>query len=181
MIRLQAQTFTSFRVPLLVTTCARKDGVSIPSLPSKLPNLFLTCIVDLEVDQIREVVWNKLSFDHLVIDSETKEIVEALITNQIAGEQSTDIIESKGNGLIILLHGVSQISYVTKSKDRDSEVLSVGLQLLEGQRRLASNDNSYPIPCMNATDECAIFRDLVQAKHIRPRALQRWRRDRCIE
>ncbi|KAF2802194.1 P-loop containing nucleoside triphosphate hydrolase protein [Mytilinidion resinicola] len=61
--------------------------------------------VDLEVDLIREITWNKQSFAHLVVDSETKELVQALITNQIAREQGTDIIESKGNGLIILLHG----------------------------------------------------------------------------
>jgi SpoVK/Ycf46/Vps4 family AAA+-type ATPase len=61
--------------------------------------------VDLEVDQIRDVTWNKQSFDHLVIEPETKTLIRALITNQIAREQGTDIIESKGNGLIILLHG----------------------------------------------------------------------------
>jgi SpoVK/Ycf46/Vps4 family AAA+-type ATPase len=61
--------------------------------------------VDLEVDQIRDVSWNTLSFKHLVVDDETKELIQALITNQIAREQGTDIIESKGNGLIILLHG----------------------------------------------------------------------------
>ena len=61
--------------------------------------------VDLEIDYIRDVTWNKQSFTHLVVDAETKELVQALITNQIAREQSTDIIESKGNGLIILLHG----------------------------------------------------------------------------
>jgi len=61
--------------------------------------------VDLDVDSIREVEWNKRSFDHLVVDGGTKELVQALVTNQIAREQSTDIIDQKGNGLIILLHG----------------------------------------------------------------------------
>ncbi|KAH7363720.1 P-loop containing nucleoside triphosphate hydrolase protein [Pyrenochaeta sp. MPI-SDFR-AT-0127] len=61
--------------------------------------------VDLEVDQFRDVGWNKQSFSHLVIDNESKELVRALVTNQISREQGTDIIESKGNGLIILLHG----------------------------------------------------------------------------
>jgi SpoVK/Ycf46/Vps4 family AAA+-type ATPase len=61
--------------------------------------------VDLEVDNFREVKWNKQSFKHLVIESESKELVHALVTNQIAREQGTDIVESKGNGLIILLHG----------------------------------------------------------------------------
>ncbi|KAM0542207.1 hypothetical protein ACHAPJ_012899 [Fusarium lateritium] len=61
--------------------------------------------IDLEVDKIREVSWNKDSFDHLVVDHDTKELVHALITNQIALERGTDIIDRKGNGLIILLHG----------------------------------------------------------------------------
>ncbi|KAH8586201.1 P-loop containing nucleoside triphosphate hydrolase protein [Bisporella sp. PMI_857] len=61
--------------------------------------------VDLEVDMIRDVTWNKKSFDHLVIDNETKELIQALVFRQIASEQGTDIIDRKGNGLIILLHG----------------------------------------------------------------------------
>ncbi len=54
---------------------------------------------------IRDVTWNKKSFDHLVVDSETKELIQALVIRQIASEQGTDIIDRKGNGLIILLHG----------------------------------------------------------------------------
>jgi SpoVK/Ycf46/Vps4 family AAA+-type ATPase len=54
---------------------------------------------------IRDVTWNKKSFDHLVVDEETKELVQALVEHQIAGQKSTDIIDRKGNGLIILLHG----------------------------------------------------------------------------
>jgi SpoVK/Ycf46/Vps4 family AAA+-type ATPase len=61
--------------------------------------------VDLEIDNFRPVKWNKESFKHLVIDADSKELVQALISNQIAREQGTDIIESKGNGLIILLCG----------------------------------------------------------------------------
>lgn len=54
---------------------------------------------------IRDVTWNKKSFEHLVVDDETKELVQALVKHQIAGHKSTDIIDRKGNGLIILLHG----------------------------------------------------------------------------
>jgi hypothetical protein len=67
--------------------------------------------VDLEVDQIQAVTWNKQSFAHLVVDRETKDLIQALVTNQIAREQGTDIIESKGNGLVILLHGVRSFWY----------------------------------------------------------------------
>lgn len=49
--------------------------------------------------------WNKQSFNHLVIDDNSKKLVQALLTDQIVREQGTDIIEGKGNGLIILLHG----------------------------------------------------------------------------
>ena len=61
--------------------------------------------MDLAVDRIGEVKWNKQAFRSLVIDEGTKEPVQALITNQVAQEQGTDHIDSKGNGLIMLLHG----------------------------------------------------------------------------
>jgi hypothetical protein len=51
------------------------------------------------------VTWNKEAFESLVVDDETKELIQALVTNQIAAERSTDLISGKGNGLIILLHG----------------------------------------------------------------------------
>ncbi|KAF6812697.1 hypothetical protein CSOJ01_04993 [Colletotrichum sojae] len=59
----------------------------------------------LKVDQIQEVSWNRQAFDHLVATSDTKEIIQALITNQLTSEMGTDVIANKGNGLIMLLHG----------------------------------------------------------------------------
>ncbi|KAK6863622.1 hypothetical protein PG995_000150 [Apiospora arundinis] len=61
--------------------------------------------VDLKVDRIKEVEWNKESFDHLVVEPNTKELIQALVRHQISLEQGADIINRKGNGLIILLHG----------------------------------------------------------------------------
>lgn len=61
--------------------------------------------MDVEVDRICGVDWNKKAFENLVVDTETKHLVEALVTNQIKAEKSTDLISGKGNGLIILLHG----------------------------------------------------------------------------
>ena len=49
--------------------------------------------------------WNKKAFENLVVDEDTKHLVEALISNQIKAEMSTDLISGKGNGLILLLHG----------------------------------------------------------------------------
>ncbi|RLL93199.1 hypothetical protein CFD26_101608 [Aspergillus turcosus] len=61
--------------------------------------------VDLYVDNIYEVQWDKTAFDNLVIDRDTKELIQALVMNQLEAERGTDIISGKGNGLIILLHG----------------------------------------------------------------------------
>ncbi|KAH7117618.1 AAA family ATPase [Dendryphion nanum] len=66
---------------------------------------------DLQVDNIREVIWNKEAFNDLVLhsdqnsDTSTKELLQALITKQIEAGKSTDMIQGKGSGLILLLHG----------------------------------------------------------------------------
>jgi hypothetical protein len=61
----------------------------------------------LEVERIREVVWNDNAFESLVIVPETKELLRALVTNhsKVESEPSADFMAEKGNGLIILLHG----------------------------------------------------------------------------
>ncbi|KAH6697284.1 AAA family ATPase [Plectosphaerella plurivora] len=61
--------------------------------------------IDLEVDRICDVSWNSLAFESLAIDADDKELVQALVTNQIEASKGTDIITDKGTGLIILLHG----------------------------------------------------------------------------
>ncbi|KAM0402758.1 hypothetical protein ACHAPZ_004249 [Fusarium culmorum] len=60
---------------------------------------------DLQIDWIQELHWNKQAFRHLVIDEETKDIIQALVTSKLETDQTTDLIQGKGNGLIILLHG----------------------------------------------------------------------------
>ncbi|RGP66302.1 aaa family atpase [Fusarium sporotrichioides] len=60
---------------------------------------------DLQIDSIQELHWNKQAFRHLVIDEETKDIIQALVTSKLETDQTTDLIQGKGNGLIILLHG----------------------------------------------------------------------------
>jgi SpoVK/Ycf46/Vps4 family AAA+-type ATPase len=54
---------------------------------------------------VRDVEWNKSAFDSLVLDEDTKELIHALVTNKIEAERGTDMIHSKGTGLIMLLHG----------------------------------------------------------------------------
>jgi hypothetical protein len=65
----------------------------------------ISIIVDIHVDMISNVSWNKDAFKSLVVGDEMRELLEALVTNQIAVEKATDLISGKGNGLIILLHG----------------------------------------------------------------------------
>ncbi|GKU09061.1 unnamed protein product [Fusarium langsethiae] len=59
---------------------------------------------DLQIDSIQELQWNKQAFRHLVIDEETKDIIQALVTSKLETDQTTDLIQGKGNGLI-MLHG----------------------------------------------------------------------------
>ncbi len=40
-----------------------------------------------------------------MVAEDTKNLVEALISNQVKAEMATDLISGKGNGLIMLLHG----------------------------------------------------------------------------
>ncbi|KAF5597742.1 aaa family atpase [Fusarium subglutinans] len=61
--------------------------------------------VKLEVDLLQDVTWNKEAFDLLVMERQTKELVEAVVTNHLDEDRDTDVIHGKGNGLFILLHG----------------------------------------------------------------------------
>jgi hypothetical protein len=61
--------------------------------------------VDLQVDRMDAVVWNKKAFKSLVLAHKTKDLIQALISKQLDSEKSTDLIHGKGNGLILLLHG----------------------------------------------------------------------------
>ncbi|KAF3228107.1 hypothetical protein TWF191_003045 [Orbilia oligospora] len=63
---------------------------------------------NLKVDFIQDISWNKMAFKSLVIDEDTKDLVVALVSNKIAAEAGTDLMSNKGNGLIILLHGVAE-------------------------------------------------------------------------
>jgi hypothetical protein len=82
------------------------DGPELLIFPNTIIgyNLRTKKWVDLDVDHICEVQWNKRAFETLAIDDETKELVEALVTSQIAASKATDLISGKGNGLLILLH-----------------------------------------------------------------------------
>ncbi|KAH8591640.1 P-loop containing nucleoside triphosphate hydrolase protein [Bisporella sp. PMI_857] len=61
--------------------------------------------VKLDVQGVHPIEWNKKAFDRLVLEPKTKELITALVEVRIDVERSEDIIEGKGNGLMILLHG----------------------------------------------------------------------------
>ncbi|WAO92379.1 Hypothetical protein NCS54_00988500 [Fusarium falciforme] len=84
------------------------EGPELFVFPSKLIgyNLRQKQWRDLEVDLVQDVCWNKQAFAHLVINDETMDPIQALVTSKLETEERTDLIHGKGNGLIILLHGV---------------------------------------------------------------------------
>ncbi|CAF9912370.1 hypothetical protein IMSHALPRED_000298 [Imshaugia aleurites] len=60
------------------------------------------------VSGIQDITWTNLPFDTLVIPAKTKEMLQALVHNQIPDPNKPafdDFIEGKGKGLIVLLHG----------------------------------------------------------------------------
>ncbi|KAK1759718.1 P-loop containing nucleoside triphosphate hydrolase protein [Echria macrotheca] len=57
------------------------------------------------VDYIQPIKWNKTAFDRLVLDPDKKSLITAMVNEHLLSDVSADVIEGKGNGLIILLHG----------------------------------------------------------------------------
>ncbi|CAD6566684.1 MAG: hypothetical protein ASARMPREDX12_008793 [Alectoria sarmentosa] len=65
-------------------------------------------IAEFAVSGIQDITWTTLPFDTLVIPTKTKEMLQALVHNQIPDPDKPafdDFIEGKGKGLIVLLHG----------------------------------------------------------------------------
>lgn len=61
---------------------------------------------DLVADRISDVTWNEDAFNEVVmVDPKAKDLIQALVSSQLASEARTDLVEGKGNGLILLLHG----------------------------------------------------------------------------
>ncbi|WAO90822.1 AAA domain-containing protein [Fusarium falciforme] len=60
----------------------------------------------LQVDDITDVTWNKRAFSQVVVPPETKELILAAVSAH--GERKSmdlDIVQRKGQGLLVLLHG----------------------------------------------------------------------------
>jgi SpoVK/Ycf46/Vps4 family AAA+-type ATPase len=77
-------------------------------LPQSSNFILINHSENLSVEHMRPIQWNKDAFERrLVLKPQKKELIKALITVHIATSSTTtkDIIEGKGKGLIILLHG----------------------------------------------------------------------------
>ncbi|KAI0551615.1 hypothetical protein F4679DRAFT_538581 [Xylaria curta] len=59
----------------------------------------------LSTSNVNDVDWDEKAFDNLVIDPDTKDVIQALVTNKVQNSMSTDLLRGKGSGLILLLHG----------------------------------------------------------------------------
>jgi hypothetical protein len=88
--------FYCYRGKFMDLTCKRSDGASFVS--SFVAFMLICSAVDLQVEHIREVEWNKEAFTSLVADENTKELITALVTNQLAAERGTDLMSGKGTG-----------------------------------------------------------------------------------
>ena len=55
--------------------------------------------------QIREINWNKNSFDSLVMKDSQKALLRALVSSHAFPDNPRDQMQQKGKGLVILLHG----------------------------------------------------------------------------
>ncbi len=92
---------THHRLQLASEEMGKHDFV--PCFDGLYPDLSIA--VGLDVDRIADIEWNKQNFGSLVVNTKTKELVKALVANRLTAEKSTDLIQGKGNGLTILLHG----------------------------------------------------------------------------
>ncbi|KAH7887430.1 P-loop containing nucleoside triphosphate hydrolase protein [Phlebopus sp. FC_14] len=61
------------------------------------------------VDEIEDVTFDENSWEHLVLEPDTKELVQSLtsatVNSNTSGKIISDVISGKGGGLIVVLHG----------------------------------------------------------------------------
>ncbi|EXJ71047.1 uncharacterized protein A1O5_06040 [Cladophialophora psammophila CBS 110553] len=157
-------------------------------------NLRLKKWFDLEVYRISEVDWNVEAFENLLIERKARNLILALVSNQIGAERSTGLIAGKGNGLILLLHGgpgtgktltaesVAEIAQKplyrvtcgdvgTKAEDDEKYLESVlHLGKIWGCVVLLGEADSRPIPTINGCGRTSsgVSSPLVTTRLIRP-------------
>jgi hypothetical protein len=76
----------------------------------------------LEVEHLEKIEFNKDAFKSLHLESDKKDLIQALVTVHTSVGKTADVIEGKGNGLIILLHGGPGKS-LPKASKRDEPLI----------------------------------------------------------
>lgn len=62
--------------------------------------------LDFYVERLSPIRWNEKCFDQLVLADSSKKIVRALVSDHLlASDTFDDIVEGKGKGLVLALHG----------------------------------------------------------------------------
>jgi hypothetical protein len=65
------------------------------------------------VDNLELVKWNYKAIDHFVLEEDNKQLLKGLVqehSHRAKIKEGGDLIENKGNGLLILLHGPPDVS-----------------------------------------------------------------------
>jgi len=63
-------------------------------------------VAEFTVSGIYDITWNLLPFDALVLPREKKDLLQALVqqtTTESSGPKFEDVVEDKGQGLVVLL------------------------------------------------------------------------------
>lgn len=83
------------------------------------------------VSCIEDITWTTLPFDNLVIPEQKKDILQALVQEGTADCETVfdDVVEGKGQGLIILLQYASGTSRLAYSANKGSGPPGVGKTL----------------------------------------------------
>jgi len=76
----------------------------VPGFSAHL-NMLIRGIGYLFVENIQPITWNKDAFKRLVLHPDKKSLITAMVKEHVLSDLSADVIEGKGNGLIVLLHG----------------------------------------------------------------------------
>ena len=61
------------------------------------------------ISRIFDVRWYKEAFQKVVLDRRTKDVIRALLRNQLTAEVSTDLTKGKGNGLFMAVLGLARL------------------------------------------------------------------------
>ncbi|KAK8009961.1 P-loop containing nucleoside triphosphate hydrolase protein [Apiospora arundinis] len=149
---------------------------SIPAI-----NLRRKTWLHLHVDHMLPITWNKQAFADLVVDDETKELVQAPVMKQIAVLQTTDFIGGKGSGLIVLLHGgpgtgktftAEGVAEFTEKPLLRVTCGDVGTKAEEVEKKLQSSFNLGKIwDCVVLLDEADVFLEERDMKDLNRNAL----------